>query len=194
VRNLSRGWRVTHLPPPRGVSRARWLFGNLWRKLLWITGLHWKQRKVRLTWARFHRLMRARMIEDHVRWDHVLRRDPCVYCGRHLPFEEMTVEHVQPRSKRGPDTARNKVGACASCNRRRGARPLLSFLLAEHHQQRYWAPRNAKAFARSLKRRVAEMVDRTAAAPVLRVTLADRIAAHDAQRRQPTDVDMRRMR
>ena len=45
----------------------------------------------------------------------------CQYCGsdRHL-----TVDHVVPRSKGGPDTWDNLVTSCAPCNRKKGDRSL----------------------------------------------------------------------
>ncbi len=48
-------------------------------------------------------------------------RHRCQYCGsdRHL-----TVDHVVPRSKGGPDTWENVVTSCAPCNRKKGDRPL----------------------------------------------------------------------
>lgn len=62
-------------------------------------------------------------------WNRVVRKDPCTYCGRHKPRAEMTTEHVMPLSKGGANIPENKVGACATCNRRRGSMPLISFLL-----------------------------------------------------------------
>lgn len=58
-------------------------------------------------------------------WDRVLLADPCAYCGG----ESQHIEHVHPRALGGPDDDENKVGACASCNSRKHAMPLLSFLL-----------------------------------------------------------------
>lgn len=48
-------------------------------------------------------------------------RHRCQYCGsdRHL-----TVDHVVPRCKGGPDTWDNLVTSCAPCNRKKGDRPL----------------------------------------------------------------------
>ena len=48
-------------------------------------------------------------------------RHRCQYCGsaRHL-----TVDHVVPRSRGGPDTWDNLVTSCAPCNRKKGDRPL----------------------------------------------------------------------
>jgi hypothetical protein len=79
-------------------------------------------------------------------WVDIVRRDPCVYCGRRpdeLPggtgqkFQRgdatlMTVEHVIPKST--PDHLRprgwqNLVGACWTCNHKRGDVPLLHYLL-----------------------------------------------------------------
>jgi len=47
-------------------------------------------------------------------------RHRCQYCGseRHL-----TVDHVVPRCKGGPDTWDNLVTSCAPCNRKKGDRP-----------------------------------------------------------------------
>jgi hypothetical protein len=79
-------------------------------------------------------------------WVVIVKRDPCVYCGRTLQELEggtgkkyrngnatlMTVEHVIPQS--APDHLRpkgwqNQVGACWNCNHERGDVPLLHFLL-----------------------------------------------------------------
>jgi len=49
----------------------------------------------------------------------VLARDrTCRNCGR--PSEH--ADHVQPRSKGGPDTLSNTQGLCAECNLSKGAR------------------------------------------------------------------------
>ena len=50
----------------------------------------------------------------------VLARDPqCVYCGA----KATTADHVQPLSQGGESKLDNLVGACASCNYSKGARP-----------------------------------------------------------------------
>ncbi len=41
----------------------------------------------------------------------------CQYCGSR---QQLTVDHVIPRSKGGPSTWDNIVAACAPCNRRKG--------------------------------------------------------------------------
>ena len=51
----------------------------------------------------------------------VLRRDRfcCQYCGTR---EHLTIDHVLPKSRGGPDTWENLVAACARCNARKGSR------------------------------------------------------------------------
>lgn len=49
----------------------------------------------------------------------VLRRDGhrCQYCGA---TDRLTLDHVLPRSRGGPDTWENLVAACVPCNNRKG--------------------------------------------------------------------------
>ena len=42
----------------------------------------------------------------------------CVYCGS---AENLTVDHVRPKSKGGTDTADNLVTACRPCNQAKGS-------------------------------------------------------------------------
>ena len=51
----------------------------------------------------------------------VLRRDGhrCVYCGA---AERLTLDHVLPKSRGGPDSWENLVAACTPCNNRKGNR------------------------------------------------------------------------
>lgn len=51
----------------------------------------------------------------------VLRRDGlrCQYCGNR---DSLTVDHVYPKSRGGPDTWENLVAACVPCNNRKGNR------------------------------------------------------------------------
>lgn len=46
----------------------------------------------------------------------------CQYCGEIFPAEELTFDHVVPRSKNGASTWQNIVSACHSCNLRKGSR------------------------------------------------------------------------
>ncbi len=60
----------------------------------------------------------------------VFRRDGyrCVYCGRIFPGRDLTVDHVQPRVKRGDHSAGNLVTACTTCNIRKGGRAAWDYL------------------------------------------------------------------
>jgi 5-methylcytosine-specific restriction endonuclease McrA len=51
----------------------------------------------------------------------VIRRDGnhCQYCGSR---ERLTLDHVVPKSRGGPDTWENLVAACVPCNNRKGNR------------------------------------------------------------------------
>ena len=46
----------------------------------------------------------------------------CQYCGDGLPAQELTFDHVVPRSRGGRTTWQNVVSACAPCNLRKGGR------------------------------------------------------------------------
>lgn len=53
---------------------------------------------------------------------HVLQRDghTCQYCG--YQGDDLTLDHVVPRSKGGPDSWENIVTACVRCNVKKGNR------------------------------------------------------------------------
>ena len=45
----------------------------------------------------------------------------CAYCGTRMhPFGTLTMDHVVPRCKGGPDTIDNLVPACQACNSEKG--------------------------------------------------------------------------
>lgn len=46
----------------------------------------------------------------------------CQYCGSRFPTNELSIDHVVPRSQNGPDTWQNLVCACVKCNSRKGGR------------------------------------------------------------------------
>ena len=54
----------------------------------------------------------------------IFKRDryTCQYCGRQPGSEELTVDHVQPRSQGGTSTWDNCVLACIDCNARKADR------------------------------------------------------------------------
>jgi 5-methylcytosine-specific restriction endonuclease McrA len=54
----------------------------------------------------------------------ILLRDryTCQYCYRVLPSVELTLDHVQPRSRGGGSSWENLVACCHPCNNRKGSR------------------------------------------------------------------------
>ena len=54
----------------------------------------------------------------------ILMRDryTCQYCRRVMPSAELTLDHVQPRSRSGETTWENLVACCHPCNNRKGNR------------------------------------------------------------------------
>ena len=49
----------------------------------------------------------------------------CAYCGA---TEELTIDHVRPRSRGGETNASNCVTACLACNQAKGSLHLNEFL------------------------------------------------------------------
>ena len=67
----------------------------------------------------------------------------CVYCGETYDFNELTIDHVHPRSRGGPTNTKNSVCACFQCNQDKGTldwrqfisrfdNPLRVSLIAQH--------------------------------------------------------------
>ena len=55
--------------------------------------------------------------EVFIRDEHI-----CQYCGRRS--NDLTLDHIQPRSRGGPHTWLNLVSACKPCNHRKGGKSL----------------------------------------------------------------------
>lgn len=51
-------------------------------------------------------------------------RHTCQYCGARPPRDEMTIDHIVPRSRGGKTVWENVVLACSRCNARKGNRLL----------------------------------------------------------------------
>lgn len=54
----------------------------------------------------------------------VMLRDQftCQYCATKFPVGDLTIDHVIPRSRGGPNTWSNMVSSCKPCNSRKGDR------------------------------------------------------------------------
>jgi len=70
----------------------------------------------------------------------ILYRDPCAYCGRRgrrrrssrdqNNLHNIEVDHIDPRCSGGAKAITvNGTGCCVGCNRAKGPKPLLLFLL-----------------------------------------------------------------
>ena len=55
----------------------------------------------------------------------------CVYCGNVFDAADLTVDHVQPRVRRGDQSGGNLVTACRVCNTRKGSLRLGEFLIRD---------------------------------------------------------------
>ena len=121
-----------------------------------------------------------RLHETTDRWRDVLRREPCVYCGR-SPADlatdarapRMTIEHIVPRS-RARDVRDNLAPACATCNVTRGDTPLLWFLVHAHATRvARTPPARTRSATKANRRRVRRLLLEERRAPALRVALVD---------------------
>ncbi len=71
------------------------------------------------------------------------RKDECIFCGSHT---SLTLEHLLPQSFNGPDTEKNVVWICKSCNSSKGSRRLYEYwaVLAGVEAAKYDVPRIAE--------------------------------------------------
>ena len=56
--------------------------------------------------------------------ENILVRDEfvCQYCGKKFPASELTLDHVFPKSRLGPDIWENIVACCKECNQKKADR------------------------------------------------------------------------
>lgn len=66
-------------------------------------------------------------------WDHILKRDPCVYCGtKFASTKEITIDHIMPKALGGSKGHwTNRAAACFDCNQQKAHTPLLHFMLEQ---------------------------------------------------------------
>lgn len=72
------------------------------------------------------------------------RRDgySCQYCGRRRPLDELSIDHVMPRSRGGKTTWENCVLACVRCNTKKANKTLREsgFQLLRSPGRPTWSP------------------------------------------------------
>lgn len=56
------------------------------------------------------------------------QRGVCHYCGRHVPFDQSTLDHKTPKCRGRDDSRQNLTMACKECNERKGDLPYETFL------------------------------------------------------------------
>ncbi len=49
-------------------------------------------------------------------------KNKCQYCGNNFPTEQLTLDHVIPKSRGGKNTWLNLVAACKKCNQKKGCK------------------------------------------------------------------------
>jgi hypothetical protein len=69
-----------------------------------------------------------------------LQRDPCSYCGASNPGIDGELDHIQARSRGGPNHWSNYTNACGSCNPGKSDLPLLEFLLGIRDAREFGFP------------------------------------------------------
>ena len=81
------------------------------------TERYWELRKERLRKNNIRRLK--------IRFE-VFFRDKfqCQYCGRKLPEIILEIDHIHPKSQKGPDKKENYITSCRECNIGKGDRIL----------------------------------------------------------------------
>tara|TARA_B100000214_G_scaffold349206_1_gene301888 strand:+ start:501 stop:779 length:279 start_codon:yes stop_codon:yes gene_type:complete len=52
----------------------------------------------------------------------------CVYCGINYEINELTLDHVKPKTSGGEDLTSNLVPACKSCNQGKGSHNWLRWM------------------------------------------------------------------
>jgi hypothetical protein len=99
----------------------------------------------------------------------------CVYCGASLESEQMSIDHIRPRSKGGSNSATNLVTACLKCNRCRGDRHIDLWLdiVAQY--------RNYDVTATELRKHIRNCTRRVLPTNEAKIVLANRIEAKQEQ-------------
>ncbi len=106
----------------REISELRARMGERGEEDDWIRAVNFDIQVPRIV-----RLLRYdRLPRNAVKFNrrNVFLRDEhrCQYCGRRYTSTRLSLDHILPRSRGGPDTWENVVCACLTCNVRKGGR------------------------------------------------------------------------
>lgn len=71
-----------------------------------------------------NRVMKFRLVTSRPTRQNIYTRDAnhCQYCGNVFAVEDLTLDHVFPKSRGGKNTWKNLVTCCKKCNQRKGNR------------------------------------------------------------------------
>lgn len=104
--------------PPPAVKTIRDLI--YWQYAKLIAKSAGQEKQFGFIMDRFKKLQAGKIewsgsIREYIREQEVIGR--CIYCGS---VRELTVDHLIPRSRGGPESGDNAVTACRACNSSRG--------------------------------------------------------------------------
>ena len=72
---------------------------------------------------------KARALRQTAWWRAQVARGVCHYCGKTVPPDQLTMDHVVPLARGGRSTRGNVVPCCRECNQAKGARTTLDDIL-----------------------------------------------------------------
>jgi 5-methylcytosine-specific restriction protein A len=59
---------------------------------------------------------KARSLRKTRWWQQKTSSGLCHYCGRHVPYKKITMDHLVPLARGGRSTKQNLVPSCKACN------------------------------------------------------------------------------
>lgn len=62
---------------------------------------------------------KARLLRKTKWWRKKVSRKKCYYCGKELPENELTMDHIVPLIRGGKSVKANIVAACKECNNKK---------------------------------------------------------------------------
>jgi 5-methylcytosine-specific restriction endonuclease McrA len=106
------------------VSQAkRWFKAEPYDPDDWIRGVSFELIVPRIIRLLLYDRLPASEVKFNRRNIYARDGNRCQYCGRRFPTNELTLDHIVPRSQGGESTWTNVVCACVACNVLKGGRP-----------------------------------------------------------------------